>query len=137
MPDLAFVEFQSQATIGIVYVELGFIPDNALLVSDYAGVPTLKIWSNNTRYPGWPANTTASIVGASGAFAPDTTTIIAPYAGGDVVSANETTATAGKHVDRTGTAAQAGHITSQGVALSATHGVNSGRNLLIAFRGDR
>lgn len=134
--DLAFVEFVSQSTIGIVNVELGFTPDACLMVSDHAGVPVLRCWVNNTRFPNFPAANSVVISGGSAAFAPDTNTIFKPYAGAEAITSAENDNTAGKHINRAGGASAAGRVTSPGITLSAGHGVNSGRNFLLAFRGD-
>ena len=39
--DLAVVEFISASAAGIVYAELGFIPDAVIFVSDHAGTPKM------------------------------------------------------------------------------------------------
>jgi hypothetical protein len=133
----ATVEFVSASTAGIVYVELGFIPERVEFISDHAGTPKFMIWVNNTRFPNFPAANSVQIVGGSAAFAPDTNTLFAPYAGGDPITSAETANTAGKHVDRSGGPSAAGRITAPGVTIAAAAQVNSGRNVLIAYRGDR
>ena len=136
MPSPAVVEFVSASTAGIVYVELGFIPTSVQMITDHAGTPKVWEWLNNSNYAGFPAANTVSIQGASAAFAPDTNTLVAPYTGGDYIASAETANTAGKHVDRTGTASAAGRITAPGIKILAAAQVNSGRNFIKAFRAE-
>ena len=135
--DLAVVEFISASAAGIVYAELGFIPDAVIFVSDHAGTPKMMVWLNNSRFSGFPAANSAQILGGTAVFAPDTNTLFAPYAGGDTIAAAETANTAGKHVDRAGAPSVAGRITAPGVAIAAGAQVNSGRNVILAIRNDR
>lgn len=136
MTDIATVEFVSGTTAGIVYVELGFIPDSVRYVSDHKGAPIEYSWINGNRFPGMPVANTVKLPGAAVANAADATSLITVYPGGDYISVAETDNTAGKHVNRSGGASAAGRITSPGIAIAATAQVNSGRNFLRAERND-
>ena len=133
----AIVEFQSANPAAIVYVELGFLPDDVEIWSDYTGTPKVLKWINNTKFPNFPVANAVLLEGGTTAFTANAGTLVAPYAGGDVVAANETVDTAGKHVNRKGTPALAGRITSPGIAIAAGIQVNSGRMVVIANRNDQ
>lgn len=135
--DETYVVFQSAATAGIVYVELGFIPSKVRLTVDLFGAAKEVLWMNNAQFPLWPIANTVVSAGASAATVADTTTAIAIYAGGDTITSNETAATAGKHVDRKGNPATQGHITAPGIAITAAMQVNSGFCLVEASRNDQ
>ena len=138
MGNFAMIEFQSASTAGIVYAEVGFIPDYVELITDHGTASAKRnVWVNPARFPGWPTTQTLIMAGGSAASVVDTNTLISAYQGGDTVTAAETVNTAGKHVDRAGAPAAAGKVTSQGVAIAAAAQVNSGRNLLLAHLSDR
>lgn len=133
------VEFISASTAGVVYVEAGFIPDAALLISDHGGTsPNVFFWcrgGTGKTYPGWPAALALKCTGSTGVITRDTTGM-AEYAGGDVIASTETANTDGKHIDLDGNFAVAGHETSPGISIPADHQTNSGRNLLLLFRDE-
>ncbi len=131
--DVAVVEFVSASTKGVVNVQLGFIPDAAILISDHGGTPIFYWWINNTKFTNFAA--TLSIKDA-GTPARDTNTVFSPYTGAEKISADQTANSAPKHVDRTGAFALAGRITQPGLAIAGAGQVNSGRNVLIAIRLD-
>jgi len=136
--DIATVEFVTSNPLGDTYVELGFKPVACILFADYTAAAKVSWWINNARFPNFPVTNIVTTPGGAGVNAVDANTLIAVYAGGDTVTADETANTAGKHIDRTGAPAKAGHVTSEGViikgaALTATAG---GRNFLLAMRND-
>ena len=137
--DIAVVEFISASTAGIVYAELGFIPDFAILIQDHGGTnPNIRIWARGgtgKTFPLWPAALGLLITGSTGVITRDTASI-AEYAGGDTIASAETANTDGKHVTRDGAPGVAGHITAPGVSIPAAEQTNSGRNLLLAWRYD-
>ena len=137
MPDLAIIEFQSASTAGVVNVEIGFVPSHVELIADYAGAAKVYDWLPNARFSNFLATSTVVQPGGSVANSLDATTMIQPYLGGDSITSAETANTAGKHVDRSGNPSAAGRITAPGITLSATTQVNSGRNIVKAFRNDR
>lgn len=134
---MAICEFVSASTAGIVHVELGFVPDYVELISDHGGTPKVMKWLNTAKYPNFPASRTVQIVGGSTAFSADANTYIQPYAGGDRITSDETANTAGKHVKLDGSFALTGHMTRAGISIAAAAQVNSGRNIVLAFRGDK
>jgi hypothetical protein len=138
MGNFAAIEFQSGSTAGIVYAQIGWIPDFVELLTD-TGTANAKrnIWVNPARFTGWPVAQTLVMAGGTVVTAVDTNTLISTYAGGETITAAETVNTAGKHVDRAGAPAAAGTITAQGVKIAAAAQVNSGRNLLLAYQSDR
>jgi hypothetical protein len=138
MGNFAMIEFPSAATAGIVYAQIGWVPDYVELITDTGTVNAKSNrWVNNARFAGWPVNQTYVSSGGSTASVVDATTLISPYAGGETITAAETANTAGKHVDRAGAPAAAGTITAPGVRIAAAAQVNAGRNLLLAYSSDR
>ena len=132
----AYIDFVSATTASLVHVEIGFLPDEVQLIADYTGTPRNYRWFNPARFPGYLATDTLVLPGGSAANSVDTTTLIQVYPGAETVNVDETDNTAGKHVNRAGAAAPAGHLTSAGVTIAAAAQTNSGRNMLIALRGD-
>lgn len=136
MDDVAVVEFISASTAAIVNVELGFVPDFALVIQNHGGTnPNLRWWANNAKFSGWAAALDLLHTGSSGVMTRETSGITA-YAGTETVAAAETDNTAGKHITRNGAAGAAGHVTAPGLTLPAAIQTNSGRNLLVAYRSD-
>jgi hypothetical protein len=131
----ALAEFVSASTAGVVCVEIGFVPDFAMLISDHGGVPKVFYWLNNAKFANFPANRTVSLQGASTAFAPDNTGLMTVYNGAETIAADETANSTPKHVDAAGTPATAGRLTRRGLQIAAAAQVNSGRNILVAWRG--
>lgn len=133
------VEFISASTAGIVHVELGFVPDYAILFQNHADTaPNIRLYVNGgsgKTFPNWVAARSLLLTGTTGVVSGDDTGMTV-YAGGDVIASAETANTAGKHIDLDGNPAAAGHRTSAGISIPADHQTNSGRNLLIAFRHD-
>lgn len=130
---IGMVEFISASTAAVVNVELGFVPDFAILIANHGATnPDWFVWANVGQFPGWAAALTEKVTGSTGVITRDTTGM-SVYAGADTVAADETDNTAGKHVDKNGAASLAGHITAPGLTVPADHQANSGRNILFAF----
>ena len=134
----AIVEFVSHSTAGVVDVSLGFKPSFCILISNHAAATfDTYLWVNNARFSNWAAALSLKINGDASAVTTerDTSGIVA-YDGGDSI----TTALAGQeNIGRDGVAFDGSStpvITTEGVTIPADHQVNSGRNVLIAFRDD-
>jgi hypothetical protein len=137
MSQIATIEFISASTAAIVHAELGFVPDAVLFIQNHGGTnPNLYLWFNNDKHAQWAAALSLLVTGSTGVVTRDTSGI-SKYAGGDTIASTETANTDGKHIDRDGTFASAGHITAPGVSIPADHQTNSGRNMILAFKGDR
>ena len=141
-PAFAMMEFISASTAAIVNLEIGFVPDFVIGIFDHGGTSAnIRLWANGSRtiHAGWAVALDLLITGTTGVITRDTTGITV-YAGGDVIATTETANTDGKHVHRSAgvapTFATAGWITKPGITIPADHQVNSGRNLVLAFRGD-
>lgn len=136
MRDIAIAQFTSSGTAAVAVVELGFVPDAVILVSDDQGTnPNMRLWVNPSKFAMAAAGADDSILdtGSTGVLTLDTASIAA-YTGGDTVSATDVTNR--KYFDRQGNVQAAGHIASEGVSIPAGDQVNSGKNYLIAFRID-
>jgi|SRR5581483_5026431 hypothetical protein len=134
--DVAIVEFISASSAATVYVELGFVPDFAILIQNHGGTnPNLHYWLNNDKFSGWAAALSLLHTGATGVLTRNATGIT-KYAGNETIATNETDNTSGKHITRTGAAGVAGHVTAPGLTLPAGVQTNSGRNVLVAFKND-
>lgn len=138
----AKLQFPSASTAGIVYAELGFIPDVAVLISNHGATnPDVYIWANNDSAADWAAAFCLKLVGAATVSTTARclvreTSGITKYTGGDTIAAAENDNTAGKHVNLNGDAAAAGHVTAPGLAIPAGLQANSGANLLLALAFD-
>lgn len=132
----ALANFTSHSTARIVHVELGFVPDFAIVIDDLDGTnPNIRFWGNVGALPSWTAALALLLTGSSGIVTRDTTGI-AVYEGGDSIATTETVASAPTHVNRAGTPATAGHVTAAGLTIPIDNQTNSGVNVVIAFRGD-
>lgn len=141
-PAIAMMEFISASTAAPVHLEFGYVPDFVLAIFDHGGTsPNIRIWANGGRtlHAGWAVALDLLLTGTTGVVTRDTTGITV-YAGGDVIATAETANTDGKHMHRQAgsapTHAAANHITKAGISIPADHQVNSGRNLVLALRGD-
>jgi hypothetical protein len=143
--DIAFVDFISHSTARDTYVELGFVPDYVEVIVEYGGTaPDRLQWANGgavlnypfSKFPNWAAGQCVRDDGADGITEQLAAGIYA-YAGGETIASAESVSSNPKHVDRNGDPAAAGHVTAQGILVMAAAQVNSGRNFVIAMRGDR
>jgi|ERR1051326_8672095 hypothetical protein len=138
MRDVAFAQFTSESTAAAAVVELGFVPDMAIVIFDAQGTnPNMRLWFNISK--SYLSNAAAGsddsilMTGSTGVYTLDTASIAA-YSGGDTVASADVTA--GLYHNRAGTVQAAGHITAAGLSIPAGDQVNSGKNIIIAFRGD-
>jgi hypothetical protein len=136
--ELIAAQFVSKTAAGIVYVELGWIPDMALLISGHdQAVPDLYWWVRGgvgKTFPLAAAAVSIKIPGAGTAFVRDTTGID-EYAGGEVIAVAETDQSDPKHVTLQGTPSAAGHMTAPGLKIPIDHQVAGATiNILIGFR---
>ena len=136
--DISMVEFISASTAGVVNVQLGYVPDFAILVEDHGGTnPNLRFWGNVASFSGWAAALGLLLTGSSGVVTRDTTSIAA-FAGNTKISTVETANSDPKHITEDGAFHPGdGTLTKPGITIPAGDQVNSGRNLLIAFRRNR
>lgn len=130
------VEFVSASTAGIVNIQLGFVPDFAELIADHGGTPVVYKWVNNRKFANFPATRTVVQAGGSTAFSANSGSLITPYDGGERLAATQTADSAPKHINEMGVAASSGDMTKAGVSIAAAAQVNSGRNVLVAYRGN-
>jgi len=137
MRDIAAVEFISASTAGVVNVGLGFEPDAWIHVEDHGGTnPNIRIGLNNARFTNWASGLALLITGSTGVITRDTSSATI-FTGGNTLAADETANSDPKHVDRSGNFGSAGDIIAGGLAIPAGDQTNSGRNVVIAFRGDK
>lgn len=135
-------EFISKtSSAGIVYLMLGYVPDFVIMIQNHGGTnPNIRFWFNGgTGQPfgaGFAAALSLFLQGVDGVVTRDTTGI-GTYAGGDVLTADETTDTDGKHVDVNGNFQLTGAITKAGISIPADHQTAGGRNIVVAFRMNR
>lgn len=139
--DMAVVEFISASTAGVVDVELGFVPDFVEVIIAHGGTnPSRLTWFNNAKFSAWAAALHLLLTGSTGVVT-RVTAGITKYDGGESITTTETADSAPKHVNRDGTAASGTstnpYITKAGIAIPAASQVNSGRNVVIAFRADQ
>ena len=133
---MAIAQFTSASTAGIVNVELGFKPDFCIFIADIGATnPNINVWANNASVSSWAAALALLITGSTGVVTLDAASL-AIYAGGDTIASAQTVNSSPKHVDLYGTAAAAGRITSEGIAIPADHQGNSKPCILIAFQAD-
>jgi hypothetical protein len=136
--DIAIVEAISKTSAaGLLYVELGFVPDFAMVITNHGGVaPDIRFWANRARFPGWTAAAQSILMlGSTGVLSQDTASV-AVYDGGESISAAETTDSDPKHVNRAGLPSSAGRITAPGISIPAGDQTAGGRNLVVAMRSD-
>jgi hypothetical protein len=133
--DIAVCEFISKSSsAGVVDIEFGFDPDLAILIVNHGGTnPNVYIWANNAKFSNWAAALALLITGSTGVITRETSGPTV-YAGGDLVSSAETANSDPKHIDLSGTAAAANHITASGLSIPAGLQTASARNLAIAIR---
>lgn len=131
------VEFASASVAGVVNIQLGYVPDYVEFVSDHGGTPKVMKWLNPVKYPNFPASRTVQILGGTAVFAPDGTSMITAYTGYERLTADQTVNSAPKHIDREGVAGLNGRMTQAGITISAAAQVNSGRNIVFAYRGSK
>jgi hypothetical protein len=135
------IDFISASTAGIVRCMFGYVPDIALLISNYdATNPNVYIWANSKfkgsgATTGWAAALSLLVTGSTGVVTRDTTGITA-FGGGTTISATETNNSTTKHVNKAGVFATANDVTKSGLSIPADHQANSGRNLCIALKED-
>ena len=136
--DISMVEFISASTAGVVNVQLGYVPDAVILITDHGGTnPNARIWANNASFSGWAAALAVLITGSTGVFTRDTASVAA-FAGNTKISTVETANSDPKHITEDGAFHPGdGTLTKPGITIPAGDQVNSGRNLLIAFRRNR
>lgn len=137
MGKFAIAQFTAKtSSAGIVNVELGFIPDYVRLITEVAGTaPDRYDWCNNDTVPAWAVAQGILDDGADGVTEQDSTSIT-KYAGGDIITADETTDTAGKHVNLRGLAASAGHVTAPGITIPADNQVAGAKHVVLAWQAD-
>jgi len=137
-PSPVLAQFTSASTAGDVYVELGFIPAYIYLVADVAGTNSNTYeWFDKTELTMiGTINSVLKNTGSTGVRTLVTTAgqVIERYAGGDVVAADEAATSDPKHVTVDGAVAVADHVTSAGVLIPKEMQVNSGVNILVAYR---
>ena len=139
MAKIAVAQFVAKtSSAGIVNVELGFVPDVALIFQDVdlgAAATNQRLWVNPDRASIWTAAKSLLTTGTTGVVSNDDASVTV-YAGGDTIAADETTDTAGKHVNLRGLAASAGHITAPGITIPAGDQTAGAKHLVIALQAD-
>lgn len=135
---VAGAQFVSKtSSAGIVNVELGFIPDFVMLFAGYDQAnPNIYFWAKGgtgKTFPQYTAALSLLVTGTTGVVTRDVSGID-EYAGGETIAAAETDNTAGKHVNRAGVAAGAGHVTAPGITVPVDHQTASAFNLVLAWR---
>jgi len=139
MRDVAHAQFTSKATAADCYVVLGFVPVSAEIVIDIDGStpsPWVLRWFNESKLTNW----TAAVALKQQNVVDNATTgnssqakvaaLVDKHAGGS--TADGTTS----YVDRTGAALTSGKVTGPGLLIKAAAQVNSGKNLIKAYRDD-
>lgn len=133
---VSMAQFTSSGTAAEANIQLGFVPDAVLLITDTQGTnPNARIWMNTSNFSMWQAGAddTILITGSTGVFTVDTASIAA-YAGGDTVTSTDVTNR--KYFNRQGTVTAAAQVTQAGITIPAGDQTNSGKNVLWAFRND-
>jgi hypothetical protein len=142
------VEFQSKATLGIVRLELGYVPDFVIFLSDHGDIGTntmdLRFWANVRKYPGWPAGRSWLVDEAAGSpNADEVATGMTVWAGGEIPSNQETAdgyhyvAINGSEVTRNYSGSTPPPPSPAGIELAVSVQTASARCLIVAMRADR
>lgn len=164
--DISIAQFTSASSAGVVNVQLGFVPDFAVLYVDVGGTnPNMYTWANHASLSLWPATLNLLTTGSTGVVTAGTSSGIVAYAGGDTLTAGASVNDDPKYVDENGdiesfTAAEGGDntgagpggafsdgnpplgmkhlpLTRAGLKILAALQVNSGINILVAYRRNR
>ena len=138
MINITAAQFVSKTgAAGVVDVELGFIPDVAILIAGVdQAAPNFYWWFKGgvgKTFPLVAAAQSILIPGAGTAIVRDATGID-EYAGGETIAVSETTNSDPKHVTLQGVAAAAAHATAPGLQIPADHQTAGAVNVLLAIR---
>lgn len=83
--DIVFAQFTSSSTARDTYVMLGFVPDFALVITDYGNgkLNDLHWWGNHASLSQWGATLALLQLGSTGVMTGVANSDITAYAGGD------------------------------------------------------
>lgn len=126
-------QFTSSASAAVASISMGFIPTSVLAQLDVAGTnPKQLTWYNRAHITQWPVAANNILNTGSSGVLTVVTNGISAYAGGDVVTSADVAAR--KYFKSDGTLYAAGDTTGPGITIAAANQVNSGINIIEAYR---
>lgn len=131
----SIAQFTAGSTERLTHLQLGFIPDFALVIGPHTATnPSMRWWFNKANLSQWAADDQHLLTTGSSGNITQVSSGIRGYEGGDVLTEDETINSNPVHPFSDGRFAKAGGTTLAGLTIPAASLVANGKYIVVAWR---